>query len=323
MTNYTLTFHNSSKLSRSFLCYQKDPDLGVPGVVSLAWWAKFAHPDTQIDFEWTIDYTMLWSEMGDLRPGVHFTASQKLAADPSGKSGPNLVELDYEDGGFTFGTPSNAGTAGSLTINTGPGFAAGAASVAIGMSGSGTFAVPAAPQDHVLFTPHPEYWVAFGSFNQGDVLDITQISNSAKVVFPPNVYAMTAIYDEAGNWSIVPTKQVNAAVAYARLLPNFGRADYDQGLPEPDAGLGKVPIGPYTTVTVIDPLGGTILSDGTGNASDKLFAAKWFVAGDLPKVGQRYNVNGYDANNKFQYFTGKCTSVTQGASGFIGVFEND
>jgi hypothetical protein len=320
MTTYTLTFHNRSKLSRSFLCYQKDFNLGVPDVVSLAWWAKVTHPKTQVDFSWTIDYSMIWSEMGDLQPGVHFTASETLAADPSGKAGPNSVELDYEGGAFEFKNASAGGSAGSLTIKTGPGFPAGAASVAIGMSGSGTFAVSAAPQDNVLFTPHPEYWVAFGTFNQGDVLDITQISNSAKIEFPPNVYAMTAIYDEAGNWTITPTKQVNAMVAYARLLPDLGKVGFSEPLSL--SAQGAVPVGPYTKVSVVDPLGGTILSDGTGNANADQFAAMYFQQGDLPKVGQKYNVTGYDKDKKYHYFTGKCTKVTPGAQGSIGVFEN-
>lgn len=323
MRVYSLTFRNMSQQEASFLCFQADPGIGVPGVVSLAWWAEPAYPDTQVDFEWNTDYVMGWSETGDLKPGVHVAISGSLAADPSGESGPNLVELDYQDGGFTLVRPSNTGSPGSLTINTGSGFSAGAVSVAIGMSGAATFAVSVMPEDRVTFTPHPEYWVAFGDFIRGDVLDGSRISNSVRVDFPPNVYAMTVIYEVGGTWTVAPTRQIDVAAADDQPVPVSGRADDDPAPPPPDDDLGNVPPGYYTKVSVIDPLSGPILSSATGIASEIRFAVEWFDAPNLPKVAQLYNVNGYDDKNSFRYFSGKCVEVIQGAGGYIGVFEND
>lgn len=221
-TQYTLTFVNSSTLSRSFICFQEDPAIGVPDVMSLAWYTKFTHPGTTTDFEWFMNYSLIWSEQGNLKPGVKFTASDIVDADPKGIEHPNKISLQYVDDGFKFANPSNQGSKGSLTIDTEAGFPAGKASIGIGMSGSGTFAVPAIPQDHTIFTPHPQYWVAFGNYKKGTVLDITQISNKKQVIFPTNVFAMTAIYNDSGDWDIRPTSEVNAIIAEVGLLEKLG-----------------------------------------------------------------------------------------------------
>jgi rhizosphere induced protein len=244
-TQYSLTFINQSTLSHSFLCYQQDPNIGVPNVVSLAWFAKKAHPNAKIVFKWQIDYSFMWSETGVLTPGVQFVASEEVIADPQGLSGPNKIPFLSKDGAFLFGPPSVDGTLGSLTINNGPGFPADSASVGIAMSGSGTFAVPAAPLFNAIFTPHPQYWIAFGDFEEGEVLDITQISSKANVVFPPNVYAMTAIYGADGRWTIKRTSEVNA------LLSDSGLVAYlSDRTNRPALALGKgasLPNGQSTT----------------------------------------------------------------------------
>ncbi|MEW6122379.1 MAG: protein rhiA [Pseudomonadota bacterium] len=207
MTKYTLRFINNSSATRSFLCYQQDPNIGVPDVVSLAWFAKQARPGTVVDFAWTIDYSFVWSQTGVLTPGVTFIASQSVPADPAGV---NKIQFDYVDGAYGFEQPATGGSAGSLTINTSAGFPANQAAIGIGMSGSGTFAVQAYPNDNAIFTPHPQYWVAFGNFLPGQVLDITNISNPANVAFPANVYAMVATLNSDFTWTIQPLGQANA-----------------------------------------------------------------------------------------------------------------
>lgn len=217
-TQYSIQFINASQMSKSFLCYQEDPNIGVPDVVSLAWFAKMAHPNTKVVFKWNIDYSFVWSETGNLSPGVTFLASETQEADPAGTGGPNQIAFNYNAGAYQFGPSSSTGAPGSLTINTGGGFPYAGASVGIGMSNSPSFAVPAAPNFNYMFTPHPEYWIAFGTFDEGEVLDITAISTKAKVVFPPNVYSMTATYTASGKWSIQPTSQVNALIAEGGLV---------------------------------------------------------------------------------------------------------
>ncbi|TCT01081.1 protein rhiA [Aquabacter spiritensis] len=207
MTQYTLRFINNSSATRSFLTYQQDPNIGVPDVVSLAWFAKQARPGTVIDFKWTIDYSFVWSETGELKPGVTFIASQVVPADPAGV---NKIQFDYVSGAYGFEAPTTGGSPGSLTINTASGFPPNQASIGIGMSGAGTFAVQAYPNDNAIFTPHPQYWVAFGNFLPGQVLDTTTINNPANVAFPVNVYAMVATLNSDFSWTVAPLSASNA-----------------------------------------------------------------------------------------------------------------
>ncbi len=207
MTQYTLRFVNNSSATRSFLCYQQDPNIGVPNVVSLAWFAKQSRPGTVVDFTWTIDYSFVWSETGVLTPGVAFIASQVVPADPKGV---NKILFDYVGGAYGFEPPTTGGNPGSLTINTAAGFPPNQAAIGIGMSGAGTFAVQAYPNDNAIFTPHPQYWVAFGNYMPGQVLDITNINNPANVAFPTNVYAMVATLNSDFSWTVQPLHAANA-----------------------------------------------------------------------------------------------------------------
>ncbi len=49
------------------------------------------------------------------------------------------------------------------------------------MAGSGTFAVQAQPNMTAVFTPHPNYWVIFGNFENGDVMDIQDVTQAVEV----------------------------------------------------------------------------------------------------------------------------------------------
>jgi rhizosphere induced protein len=70
------------------------------------------------------------------------------------------------------------------------------------MSGNGTRVVPAEPNLAAVFTPHPEYWISFGSFVPGQVIDTQTMVNSDQVDFPVNVYQMTATLDSGNNWTL-------------------------------------------------------------------------------------------------------------------------
>jgi hypothetical protein len=67
-----------------------------------------------------------------------------------------------------------------------------------------------------VFTPHPEYWIAFGNFTTGETIDSSSMTNPAQIVFPPNVYSMTATLNADDTWTIAPTSMGNAALAAAR-----------------------------------------------------------------------------------------------------------
>ncbi|HBF28468.1 protein rhiA [Rhizobium sp.] len=182
MTTYSLTCVNNSDTSGSFAIFQKAPPTPTPGnVFSLAWFARPAAPGSQVKFTWGLDYSFVWSETGELKPGITFDASQVLPADPYGK---NMVQLTRDKwGATTFVNPSANGAVGSLTIQQLANVTPNQTSVGVGMSGSGTFAIQAASNMTAVFTPHPNYWVVFGNYQTGDVMDIEDVTGAVEVTY--------------------------------------------------------------------------------------------------------------------------------------------
>ena len=199
---YTLEFQNNSTNAGDVCVYQTPPDVNTPGVMSLAWFSQFNYPTTEVVFKWTIDYSFVWSQTGVLKPGVIFDASQTWEADLHTS---NQVTFHY-DQAYTFQGQKAGPQAGNLYITEDPTIPLKTASVGIGMSGAGVFAVQAQPNINLVFTPHPLYWITFGKFVPGQVLDIQSLTGVAQVQFPPNIYKMAAILNEDNTWTIEPLK---------------------------------------------------------------------------------------------------------------------
>lgn len=240
---YSVIFVNNSNNTASACMYQQDPTIGVPDVMSLAWFAQQAAPTTNVTFTWTIDYSFVWSQTGQLRPGVMFRASQTWPADLTST---NRVTFTNNAGAYTF-TNQGPGTAGSLTVAEDRTVATNAA-VGVGMSGAGTFVAQSQPNWNLTFTPHPEYWITFGTFSPGEVMDVTSVSNSAHIQFPPNIYSMTATIDAGNNWTVQPTLAMNAQFVrdkrqYPELL--WGQNPEDPTLARRGGHAGRLPSHAY------------------------------------------------------------------------------
>ena len=183
-------------------------DTGVEDVFSLAWFAKKANPSTSVTFKWSLDYSFVWDETGVLTPGVTFDASQVVSADPA-NTNQNAVTFDCPDGAYQF-EPAQGPAPGSLYINESGNIPANQASVGVGMAGYGIFADQAQPNLNLAFTPDPNYWIIAGTFVQGQVMAEETFTQAAPVVFPDNVYSMTATLQANNTWSVVPTPSAQA-----------------------------------------------------------------------------------------------------------------
>lgn len=211
--SYSLIFVNNSTNPGSACVYQEDPNIGNPNVQSLAWFAKRTAPTTRTTFSWTVDYSFVWAETGELIPGVMFAASQTWAADLTST---NQVTFSNDGGMYTFQNQQAGAQAGSLYIREDASVPLKQASVGIGMSGAGTFAVQAQPNMNLVFTPHPKYYITFGEFTPGEVLDITSITDKAEIKFPSGVTSMTALLREDNTWSVMPTSAANKRIIERR-----------------------------------------------------------------------------------------------------------
>lgn len=180
MATYSVRFINNSQNPGSACVYQKSSAPFYGQLFSLAWFARRVYPGSQATFQWAPDYSFVCAETGTLMPGVVFQTSQQVQADPNNA---NMVTLDQNGGGLQFQGPQPGGQPGTLTARTSNSIQFGTASVGIGMSGSATFATGAQPNMNYAFTANPSYWIAFGDYQQGQVLDADSMYNSAALYF--------------------------------------------------------------------------------------------------------------------------------------------
>lgn len=196
---YTLNVKNNSRNYGNICVYQTVPDIDDPTLMSLAWFSEAAHPTTLVQFSWTIDYSFIWDETGPLVPGVVFDASQTWAADLTSS---NSITLSSLQNALTFNNQVKGGQGGTLYVHNDNTVPFDTASVGVAMSGAGTFVKPAQPNRTYNFTPHPEYWITFGDYQVGEVLDVGAITNAQKIVFSPNVYNVNATLNVDNTWTV-------------------------------------------------------------------------------------------------------------------------
>ena len=194
----TLTMVNNSGKPGSLLVYQQ----ANPTPDAIAWLSKYAYPGTNVQFSWDpTSWCFVWSGSGRLSPGVVFDVAQVV---PASFTDASVVAFSYDGANrtFYFGTPHGGAPAGSLLIQQDSSIPVNGAAVGIGMDGKAVYLVESQPNISVAFTPRASYWVAFATkVQQGEYIDVTTMT-VAEVVFPPNVYAMTATIDAQGDWTI-------------------------------------------------------------------------------------------------------------------------
>lgn len=197
-TIYTLdVIHNGTDCGD--ICLYQTYDGQMDDIRPLVWFKKTAHPGTLMQFTWSIKYSMAWSEQGDLTPGVVFRASQVVDADPADTNS-NTLLLTREKGAFRFGDSDNPTKAGKLGIVCDQTIPAGTVSVGVAMSGKPAQACVASPNLKYTFAPHPRYWIAFGRFEEGEVIDINRMTQKFEIKYPVNTYAQTVELCADNSW---------------------------------------------------------------------------------------------------------------------------
>jgi hypothetical protein len=194
---YSLKVTNNSTMDGNFCVFQEVPDVNVPGIMTLAWLSKRARSGTDVTFTWELTYSFVWSEQGELKPGVKFMASETLSG--ADLVNYNQVGFDYE-GTYKFKDLTQGPRSGSLHIRAGAEISPQQAAVGIGMSGVATFVVPAQPNIELYFTPHPKYYLVFGNYEQGVVIDITQTNKVAEIKFD-NTFTVTKSLNQKNLWA--------------------------------------------------------------------------------------------------------------------------
>ncbi|MDR0689086.1 MAG: hypothetical protein LBG08_02300 [Spirochaetaceae bacterium] len=207
MTNYSLTVKNNSPNSGSICVYTTSPDTQKiqQNLRSLAWFTKATNPNSKVRFSWELQYSFAWAETGLLIPGVHFEAGEIANADPADDQ-KNKVYFDKREDAYLFGDREKATTPsdGALGITTSKIIPHGIASIGVGINGKAALAVDATPNYQFTFIPKIRYWLAFGHFKAGVVLDLnSMVRNVCEIEFPPGIYSLYVELQADNTWGLV------------------------------------------------------------------------------------------------------------------------
>jgi len=195
--NYSVRVYNHSDKSADFIIFQTDDDLGVPNAYPLAWLCKRIEPNTYAVFEWTTDYQFVWSDKGIPAPGAIFQADESVNADLTINN-----SIGFTCSSHCHFSNIGVGPAGRLTIRKEDTIPADKVTVGIGMSGNPVFVVKAIPDKSIAFTPHPRYWIAFGNYVPGQVLDRDAFVDSFEIVFRPGTDQAEVRLNRDDTWTV-------------------------------------------------------------------------------------------------------------------------
>lgn len=201
-TTYTLNVTNNTTQTGRFMIFQESPDVNVPNVVTLAWLAKTAHPTTDLQFQWSLEYDFVWANKTDLKPGTLVNTNQTWAANLSTS---NQITLDeHSEDEYTFSDQSPGLSDGALHIDQASSVQSGSASVGIGISGKAAFLVEDQPNTKVIMTPKdkPTYWLAHGDYQEGQVLDTNEVAKNACRIKFDETQSMEVSLNHDNTWSI-------------------------------------------------------------------------------------------------------------------------
>lgn len=208
---YSLTAVNNSANIGSVCVYQTDPGFNVMGpAFSIAWLASTAAPSTTVSFSWQQGYGFACANTGQLVPGLSFETSQIVPADLT--SGNQITLSGQQDGELQLTNLRQGPRAGILFVHQDGSVPPYAGAIAFCVSGQPAFAVQASPNINIVYTPQPKYWLIFGTFQEGEVIDTALLGATAqgsftqpiRVQFPPNVYSLQATLDAQNQWTIAP-----------------------------------------------------------------------------------------------------------------------
>jgi rhizosphere induced protein len=197
---YQINFINNSSNAGNFMVFQEHPDMNMMDSYALAWFTKFVHPNTNGSFSWKTGFDFAWLEQKSLAAGITSVTSQCL---PANLEANNVTLLTY-DGGYNFINQPDSGAAGSLYIKTDSTIGPDQVKIGFGMSGAPVFMVGAQPNLEVVFTPNPYYWIAFGEYEKGQVVNAKEIPNSMRIDFPEGITTMNVVLNPDNTWTAHP-----------------------------------------------------------------------------------------------------------------------
>ena len=196
---FTLKCTNNSSSNWIFFLYQSFRDL--PNAFPLAWLASpyKISPGSSITFQWTEDYSFVWSNTGILAAGSVYDAGGIKPCNPQLN---NVTTFSLDDDAPQLSEAVPGGQPNTLTIQHAGNIPNNVFSTGIGMSGQAIFLKQALVNTTTICSPDLKIYLAAGDNIQiGQVLNPT-ITGSIPIEFPINVKKLHATLNQDQSWII-------------------------------------------------------------------------------------------------------------------------
>lgn len=177
---YSINFSNESAANTNFVIFQEYQG-DQQNLHSLAWKTRSVGPGQEGSFDWTQEYNFVWSETGQLKPGVKFAARQSVPTDPNGR---NEISFGVYSGKGNFSQLSQGIYKKWFFIKEEASVPLGEYAVGIGMFEKAACVAQAAPNLILELSAGPKYYVTTGPYTDGEVLDTSGI-HKVLLDFPP------------------------------------------------------------------------------------------------------------------------------------------
>ncbi len=199
---YSLKVINQSFNSGNACLYQNDNQWSASRIYPVAWKSRNISPGSTLTYQWRKNYAFCWARTGILQPGISFISSQIINGDLTSN---NRITLTSDSGSYFFKNLTSGGTPGSMKIDQDVTIPFNDAAIGLAMEGSAFCAAQAVPNQWTSFSPaDTKYYITMGTYQLGEVMDISRIENEAEIIFPEGVYSMTATCNADGSWTITP-----------------------------------------------------------------------------------------------------------------------
>lgn len=212
MTTYTIKIYNQSQYAKSYVVYLEAPMVtanSAPTTVFTNAWRTFPSLtnggwDSVVYTENTYAY---WAQPAGLSAGVTVDSGGVIALNTASRDSTAFVygEASGQPTGFVGVTPDEAQD-GSFQILTGTDFTS-ASGLAFGMASDNGSGIPSpvatfagAPNERYNITPvGAQFYVADGSYSEGQVIDVTTVSNNSAHIDFTGAPFTTAIVTQGAN----------------------------------------------------------------------------------------------------------------------------
>lgn len=194
----SITITNNAGNGMSFAIFQIPS--GPSSIMSLAWHVVRIAPNSKARVMWEDAYSFHWAQTGKLSFGVRFDTAQAV---PCSIPNRNEIPLQFSNGYISFGDPTSSPQSGYEFVIT-PQVQMDFASVGLGINATPVCVAQANPNQMILMEPPSStFYVMYGSFSQGEVINGDALAvSAARIDFDRMRPAVNVVLNADTTWTV-------------------------------------------------------------------------------------------------------------------------